>query len=376
MPKPSPSNLPFPVDETHMRVGRRSLLAFAGCDYLALSRHPVLLRTMASAAQKGPIQTGASRRTTGEHPVFLKAERTIARFFETGAAAFTATGYLASIAAAQSLREEVTHVLLDSAAHTCLKDAARITGRPVLEFTTCDTAALKKALAGLPSGARPLVATDGTFAIRGGMAPLDGYLRLLPKGGHLLVDDAHGAGAVGPGGRGAASHFGIRDSRLVVAITFAKAFAVGGGAVLGSAAAIDRVRERAGAYIGSTAQPLATVATVEASVRLVGRSPGRVRRLQANAALLASLLGGLPEVLSDSRSPVIAAHPSGPEAAEQLRDLLLGNGIFPSWIRYPGGPGGGFFRFAVNAAHTGDDIRRLARTLSSGLATGTRHAAQ
>lgn len=359
------------VDDTHVRSGGRTLLAFAGCNYLALAWHPALGNAISKAAGRGPIQTGASRRTTGEHPTYLKTERTIAKFFGTEAAAFTATGYLASIAAAQSLREEITCVLLDAGAHACVKDGAQLTGQRVIEFPNCDWTALKKALGKLSKGERPLIATDGTFATRGGLAPLDQYLRLLPKSGFLLVDDAHGAGAVGPGGRGAAAHFGIRDPRLILSVTFAKAFAVAGGAVLGTGEIIERVRAKAGAYIGSTAQPLAVVSAVETAVRLVSRSPKRVRQLQTSAAHLASLLKGLPEVLCDTRSPILAVHPANPDRAERLRLTLLKGGIFPSWIQYPGGPGGGFFRFAVNAAHTEDELTRLASAIRSVLAGPT-----
>jgi len=358
------------LDNTRVRDGRRTLLYFGGCNYLGLAWHPALRRAMAKACESGPFQTGASRRTTGEHPDFLETERAIARFFHAGSAAFFATGYLASMAALEGLRSEATHVLLDAGAHRCLRDGARLTGHPVIEFTAWDAGALRAALRALPRGARPLVATDGTGAIRPGIAPLDAFLALLPEAGLLVVDDAHGAGTVGPGGRGAVALHGIQDPRVLQSVTLAKAFAVAGGAVLGAEPLVRRIREMAGAYTGSTAQPLGILAAVRAAVRLVDRSPGRVRRFQSNQALFARVTSGIPRLDVDPRTPVSIVHPADAAQAEALRTSLEAAGIHAPWIRYPGGPETGFFRFALSAAHSPTEIRLLASVLRQGLGPG------
>ncbi|MEN9547368.1 MAG: 8-amino-7-oxononanoate synthase, partial [Verrucomicrobiota bacterium] len=229
-----------------------------------------------------------------------------------------------------------------------------------------DPKALRAALRGLPRSARPLVATDGVHGIRGGMAPLAEYLRALPVAGWLWVDDAHGLGSVGPTGRGSPEVFGLRDSRLIRSVTFSKALGVSGGAVIGEAALMELLRSRAGAYLGSSAPPLAVAAAIAAAVGRVHRLPGRVRRLQDWAVRFSKALPSRPEILNDPRTPVTAIHPSDAAQAQRLTEALSRAGFIPPWIRYPGGPGGGFFRIALKATHSRSQIDRLAQAIRAG----------
>jgi len=341
-------------------------VVISGCDYLGLSDDPVIRRAWLEASAIGPLQTGASRATTGDHPLYRHAEATIAGFLGEPAAVLTATGYLASLAVAQGLRDRATQVLVDGSAHNCVQDGARLSGLPVITFAPGDPKALRAALRGLPRSARPLVATDGVHGIRGGMAPLAEYLRALPVAGWLWVDDAHGLGSVGPTGRGSPEVFGLRDSRLIRSVTFSKALGVAGGAVIGEAALMEHLRSRAGAYLGSSAPPLAVAAAIAAAVGRVHRLPGRVRRLQDWAVRFSKALPARPEILNDPRTPVTAIHPGDAAQAQRLTEALSRAGFIPPWIRYPGGPGGGFFRIALKATHSRSQIDRLARAIRAG----------
>ena len=342
-------------------------IVISGCDYLGLSDDAVIREAWLKASANGPLQTGASRATTGDHPLYRRAEKTIADFLNEPAAVLTATGYLASLAVAQGLRDQATHVVVDASAHNCVQDGARLSGLPILSFASGDARALRSVLSNLPPSARPLVATDGVYGIRGGMAPLNEYLLALPASGWLWVDDAHGLGSVGPTGRGSPEFFGLRDSRLIRSVTFSKALAVAGGAVIGDASLMEHVRTRAGAYLGSSAPPLAIAAAITAAVVRVHRLPGRVRRLQELARRFSNALPSRPEILNDSRTPVTAIHPRDAAQAQRLTEALTQAGFVPPWIRYPGGPGGGFFRIALKATHSRSQMDRLSRAIRVGL---------
>ncbi|MGH8019387.1 MAG: aminotransferase class I/II-fold pyridoxal phosphate-dependent enzyme, partial [Opitutaceae bacterium] len=358
---------------THVHADGRSLLFFAGSNYLGLTWHPVLRRAMRSVLQKNhPLHPNGSRATTGEHRVYRELEATVARFFGAQGAALVSSGYAAPIAACQALRAEFSHVLLDATAHACVADAARLSGKPVVRFATDDAAALRRRLAKLPTGARPLVATDGTLGVRGGVAPLDRYLAALPKHGWLLVDDAHGGGTVGPGGRGAVALFGLRDPRIVQTFSLAKAFGVAGGVVVGTAECAEAVRTKASVLVGSTSMLLAAAVAAKAAIRLVATSASRVGRLQKNMRLLHESLPAAPEVRSDPRTPATGVYPSSPGQAAALRKALLAAGILPSWICYLQGPSGGFFRFALCSEHTPAQVRHLAAAIRAGLSAGPR----
>ena len=342
-------------------------IVISGCNYLGLADDAVIREAWLKASANGPLQTGASRATTGDHPLYRRAEKTIADFLNEPAAVLTATGYLASLAVAQGLRDQATHVVVDASAHNCVQDGARLSGLPILSFASGDARALRSVLSNLPPSARPLVATDGVYGIRGGMAPLKDYLEAVPAAGWLWVDDAHGLGSVGATGRGSPEFFSLRDSRLIRSVTFSKALGVAGGAVIGDASLMEHVRTRAGAYLGSSAPPLAIAAAIAAAVVRVDKLPGRVRRLQELARRFSNALPSRPEILNDSRTPVTAIHPRDAAQAQRLTEALTQAGFVPPWIRYPGGPGGGFFRIALKATHSRSQMDRLSRAIRVGL---------
>lgn len=343
-------------------------VTISGCDYLGLSLDPAIREVWVRASASGPLQTGASRVTTGDHPRYRRAEAAIAAFLGEPAAAFLATGYLASLAVAQALAGETTHVVLDDAAHTCVRDGAALTGLPVLPFRSGDPEALRRVLGRLPRSARPLVATDGVRGLRGGILPIDAYLAALPGPGWLWVDDAHGIGTVGRGGRGAVEALGLGpDPRLVRSLTGSKALGVAGGAVVGQAAVVDRIRAHAGAYRASSAPPLAVAAAFTAAVGRLRRTPGRVRRLQALGARFSAALPDRPGVLTDPRTPVTAIHPVDAAQAQRIDSALQAAGFVPPWIRYPGGPAEGFFRIALRATLATGQVDRLARAIRDAL---------
>lgn len=367
LPKPYPPGSLRLVDATHVRVGGRRLLFFAGSNYLGLTWHPILRRAMAPALKAGAIHWNGSRATTGEHPAYRELESVIARFFRADDAALVSSGYAAPIAACQGLREEYSHVLLATDAHACVVDGARLSGKPTIRFSPSEDGDLRRRLAKLPRNARPLIATDGTYGVRGGVAPLAHHLAALPQRGWLLVDDAHGGGAVGPGGRGAIALLSLRDPRIVQTFSLAKAFGVAGGAVVGAGELIDTVRAKASIFVGSTGMPVAVAAAATAAVRLVASSPGRVRRLQENARLLHRRLAHRPEVKNDPNTPAFGIHPSSPQQAAALPVALLAVGILPSWIRYLRGPSDGLFRFALCSEHTSAQVLQLAAAIERGL---------
>ncbi len=366
-PAPYPPGSLTLLDATHVRTGGRTLLFFAGSNYLGLTWHPALRRAMAGALEHGALHWNGSRATTGEHPAYGELESVIARFFRAAGAVLVSSGYAAPLAACQAMRDECSHVLLDAGAHPCVADGARLSGRPTVRFAAGDADELRRRLARLRSDARPLIATDGTHGVRGGVAPLAHYLAALPRRGWLVVDDAHGGGTVGPGGRGAVALLGLSDPRIVQTFSLAKAFGVAGGAVVGPSDVIHAVRAKAAIFAGSTAMPVAVAVAAAAAIRLVAAEPARVSRLQANTSLLHRHLPARPEVKSDPHTPALGIHPSSPGQAAALRAALLGAGILPSWIRYLCGPSGGFFRFALCSEHTSAQVRQLAAALRRGL---------
>lgn len=355
----NPPRPPIPVDATHVRDGGRVLFYAAGCNYLGLLHEPLLLAAMADALRRGPLHPGASRATTGEHALYLRAERTLARFLGLESALLLPCGYSASLAAFQALAGLASHVVLHPQAHVCLRDGARASGLAPVEGWDGTPAGWQLIASSLPRRARVVLALDGVSPVAGHVAELTPLLGALPGNGWLLVDDAHGVGTLGRRGGGSIEHHGIHDPRVVVTGSLAKAMGLFGGFVAGTAALAGRARA-APAFVGTTSPPLALPAGLLAALGLLRRQPGRVRALQERSAWLHGRLRDVPGVRSHPASPVLAFTPRGDQASLRARRSLRSAGIYPPFIRYPAGPEGGFLRFAACAMHAWDDLGRLA----------------
>lgn len=353
------------LDSTHVEVGGESLLYFGGCNYLGLSRHPSILSAMRSALREGQTQPGASRRTTGEHLLYQRAELELARFLHLPSAVLVSSGYLAPLAAVQALRTQCSHVLVEIDAHPCLSDAAIASGLPVERFLFNDSDSLGRKIRSLPSRSAPLVLLEGTRGTLGGVGPVKGAMRHLPQRARLIVDDAHGTGAIGPGGRGILSHLALSDSRILLTTSLAKAVGVAGGAVAGSRNLIRELQERAPSFAGSTSIPLTVPAGIIAALNVIRRSPRRLERLRDHMELFHHTLLKHPWLDNDPYTPVTRICLPDRVGKRGLVSRLLRAGIFPSFVRYATGPAEGFFRFALTSEHRRSDVSRLVQVLNS-----------
>lgn len=354
---------PIPVDASHVRDGGRVLFYAAGCNYLGLLHEPRLLAAMADALCRGPLHPGASRATTGEHALYPRAERALARFLRAESALLLPCGYMASLAALQALARVATHVVVHPDAHVCLRDGARASGLDPVAGWDGTPGGWGRLASRLPARARVVMALDGVAPAVGHVADLPPLLEALPGDGWLLVDDAHGVGTLGRRGGGSLEHHGIRDPRVVVTGSLSKAPGLFGGFVAGTAR-VTREARATPAFVGTTSPPLALAAGVLAVLPLLRDEPGRIRALQERAAWLHERLRNLPGVRSHPASPVVAFEPASREAARRAGRALRAAGIYPPFIRYPSGPGEGFLRFAACSLHAWDDLGRLVETVS------------
>jgi 8-amino-7-oxononanoate synthase len=351
----------------HVKSRGQRLLCFGGCDYFRLSTHSAVIRAAQTALIDGGLDVAASRMTTGNHPIYRQLERALVQFFRMESAALASSGYASGLLVAQALSGSVSHVFLDERAHGCLRDAAHWLGVPTRDFRHRDPASLRKQLGRLSAGAKPLIGTDGMFAADGALAPVGDLLELLPENGLLWIDDSHGAGTLGARGRGsmeeAKSRVGARADRLIVTMTLSKAFGCYGGAVLGPAALRERILEKSRLFTGNTPLPPLLAAAAIASIHILKTDPSLRRRLRANTTQLRSALAAEGWPVEASASPVLALTPASDKEAATMRRRLLRAGILPTFIRYPGGPDGGFLRLAVSSEHSAQEVELLGQSL-------------
>ena len=355
------------IGRTYAIWRKRKLSYFAGCDYFRLASHPAVMAAVKDGLGQFGLNVAASRLTTGHHALYARLESALAEFFAAPAAVVTGNGYSANLIAAQALREEVSHVLIDARAHASLRDAARYFACPALEFKHRDANDLARRLGRLRGRIKPLVLTDGLFPHDGEIAPLKEYARILPARGWIMVDDAHAAGVIGASGKGTAEYTGAPRERLVQTVTLSKAFGVYGGAILCGRRLRANILRRSAMFAGSTPLPLPLANAALKAIEVLRRDPGLRCRLSQNVNYLKSALRSRGLAVPATPAPVVSLVPRNAAEAGLIRRSLLARGVLPSFIRYPGGPAGGSFRFAVSSEHSREQLDDLLTGLNFAL---------
>lgn len=354
------------TDQFHVLYRGRELLCFAGCDYLRLSEHPAVRAAINDTLAHHGLTVAASRVTTGNHKLYSRLERELARFAGTETAVLAPNGYTANLMATQALAGKVNHVLVDERAHASLLDAARLLECPIATFKHRNVDDLKRRLTRLPASARPLVMTDGLFAGDGSIAPLAEQTTILPPTGWLLLDDAHGFGVLGRHGRGTPEWCDVRSDRIIQTISLSKALGVFGGAILTTREHGYRILSNSRLFAGSTPMPLPLVGGALAALEVLRADRARRMRLVRNAARIKNAIRSAGLLVPDTPTPMVSLQTdSDPSAVGRFRKHLLAHGIYPTSARYPGSSASNRFRFVVSSEHTTQQIDQLATALSS-----------
>lgn len=353
------------VGKCDVKAAGRLLTYFGGCDYLRMASHPQVLRGVREGLRELGLNVSASRMTTGNHPIYDELEQALRKFFAVPAALLVATGYATNLVVAQGLAGQFSHALVDERAHASLQDAAAMLRCPVRSFVHRDVESLRSTLKRAGRGAQIIVLTDGMFSHDGSVAPLHDYQRVMPSTSWLLVDDAHGAGILGRMGRGSLECEGVSGPRIIQTITLSKAFGVFGGAILCSEAARGEIIGRSSMFAGNTPLPLPLAKAAMEAIRWMRKNPQARQRLRANADFVKSALREAGWALPNFPGPIISVVPKSTRQRTILERKLLAVQIYPSFIRYPGGPPRGYFRFAVSSEHTLEQLRRLVGVISN-----------
>lgn len=334
----------------------KELLYFAGCDYYGLSRHPQVLEQAGRAVTESGINVAASRLTTGNHRVYNELESRLASFLGVPRVLLIGSGYTSNLVVAQALRGQLDLLWVDARAHGSLLDAVELLAVPVRLFQHRNPADLARQLETVSAGTRMALLTDGVFPLDGSTAPLSVYQRVLPAGAWLWVDDAHGVGVLGDMGRGTTSCSSLDPERLIQTGTLSKAFGVGGGFVRCPESVLQGIVQRSRMFAGSTPLSPALARAACASIELLEQHPEwRTQLLQYSREVHPWFPLEETEVNDCDpdgalRGPIGAWKVNDSMTQRTLQSLLIEHGIYPSWIRYPGAPGDGLFRFSWSAS--------------------------
>jgi glycine C-acetyltransferase/8-amino-7-oxononanoate synthase len=344
----------------------KPVLLLCSNNYLGLADHPRVREAAAEAAMRYGLGAGASRLVSGNMTVHRRLESELADFEGSEACVLFGSGYLASAGIIPTLAREGDVVLSDALNHASIVDGCRLAKARTFVYDHCDLEHLEHGLREA-AGRAALIVTDGVFSMDGDIAPLPEIVELARRyDARVMVDEAHGTGALGPGGRGAVAAAALEDEVDVVVGTLGKALGSYGAYVCCSGEMAEYLINFARTLIFSTALPPPAVAGALAALDLLRSQPQRVDKLQRNSRTLRDSLREHGLHVGDSETQILPLVVGDAAAAMKACDKALGKGVFAQAIRPPTVPEGtSRLRLAVMASHTGSELRQAAEVLAS-----------
>jgi 8-amino-7-oxononanoate synthase len=348
----------------------KPVLLLCSNNYLGLADHPRVREAAAEAAMRYGAGSGGSRLVSGNMTIHRRLEDQLAAFKGSEACLLFGSGYLANAGVVSTLAREGDVVFSDALNHASIIDGCRLSRAETFVYDHCDTDHLEWGLR-QAQGRGSLIVTDGVFSMDGDIAPLAKIVELAQRyDARVMVDEAHGTGALGPDGRGAVAEAGLEDEVDVIVGTLGKALGSYGAYVCCDTAMAKYLINTARTLIFSTALPPPAVAAGLAALELLREQPRRVEKLQRNAAVLReSLLGeGFP--VPETTTQIVPMIVGDAETAVRASEHALEKGVFAQAIRPPTVPDGSSrLRLTVMASHTRTELRDAARVLAACVAS-------
>ncbi len=343
---------------------------FCSNDYLGLANHAAVIAAFTRAASSHGVGARAAHLVTGHHPEHAALERELAEFTGRERALLFSTGYMANLGVVSALADRGSIVHQDRLNHASLLDAALLTRARLWRYPHGDVETLATRLAKAP-GRAALVLTDGVFSMDGDLAPLPALAATCrAHGATLIVDDAHGFGALGPQGAGSIAHHGLgADDVPIVMGTFGKALGTFGAFVAADNDVIETLIQRARTYIYTTALPPAVAAATRAALTVSINEPWHREQLQARIEQFRreAAREHLPLMPSFTAiQPVVVGIAADALAASER---LLRRGYLVSAIRPPTvAEGSSRLRVTLSALHRESEVSGLVTALAESLA--------
>jgi len=348
-----------------VRMDGERLLSFCSNDYLGLANDARVLAAFKQGAERFGVGSGASHLVSGHGVAHHALEEELAAFVGTPRALLFSTGYMANLGVVSALLGRGDTAFEDKLNHASLIDAARLSGAAVKRYRHLDAARLKTLME--TAQGEKLVLTDGVFSMDGDVAPLASLMELTrAHDARLLVDDAHGLGVLGEGGRGTFEHCGCQLEPAVILLgTLGKAFGTFGAFIAGDDDLIEFLIQSARSYVYTTALPPAVAEATRASLRIVQDEGWRRAALQERIAQFRRGAAQLGFKLLDSQTPIQPLILGDAGVAVQVSEALRQRGILVPAIRPPTVPAGGArLRISFCALHSVQHVERLLEALA------------
>ena len=342
-----------------VKIGGKEYLNLCSNNYLGFANDPRVREKAKSMIDKYGVGPGAVRTIAGTMALHLELEKKLAEFKGSEAAVTFQSGFCANLAVIPTLTGEGDLIFSDALNHASIIDACRLTKAKVIRYEHSDMNDLRtKIIANSDNKGKKLLITDGVFSMDGDIARLPEIVKIAEEFGVIVaVDDAHGEGVLGKGGRGIVDHFHLHGKVDIEIGTMSKAFGVMGGIVAGSAILVDFLRQKARTNLFSSALSVPDVAANIAAVEIMEAGDERVKKLWENGDYLKAGLKSHGFNVGASETPITPVIIGEAQAAKDFSAKLFENGVFATAIVFPTVPRGtARVRAMVSAAHSKEDL--------------------
>ncbi|MCK4505395.1 MAG: pyridoxal phosphate-dependent aminotransferase family protein [Candidatus Aegiribacteria sp.] len=336
-----------------MEIDGHSIIMLGSNNYLGLTDHPVIMEKAKEAIDKYGTGCTGSRFLNGTLDLHIELEERLAAFLGKEMAITFSTGFQANLGVISTIAGRDDLIYLDRMDHASIIDGARMSYARVLKYRHNDHDHLRYMLENNRKHPAVIV-TDGVFSMEGDLANIPGLVEVCREfGARLVVDDAHGVGAMGPTGRGTAEHFGCHDDVDILVGTFSKSFACIGGFAAGSAEVMEYIKHTARTMIFSASLPPAAVATVIAALDILEKEPELIVQSHIAGERARQGLASLGFNVGNSEAPIVPIIVGDEVQTLVFWRKLFEAGVFTNPVISPAvAYGGEMLRTSYMATHT------------------------
>lgn len=333
--------------------GKRRIMLGSN-NYLGLTSCQEVVEAGIKALEEFGTGCSGSRFLNGTLTLHLELEDELARFLRKEAVMTFSTGFQSNLGIISALVGRSDYMILDRENHASIYDGTRLSFGKMLRYRHGDMADLERCLQQVPESAGALVITDGVFSMGGDIADLPNIVRLAKQyGARVMVDDAHGLGTIGEGGRGTASFFGLEKEVDVYMGTFSKSLASLGGYMAADARVVDYVRHASRPFIFSASIPPASCATALAALRHLEQHPELPRRLSELGEYFRTALKSRGVAIRESKTPIVPIFTYQAERTMIVANALYEDGVYVNTVLPPAAPADGcMLRTSLMATHS------------------------
>ncbi len=340
--------------DTVVQMEGHKTIMIGSNNYLGLTSHPEVIKAGVEAIKKYGSGNSGSRFLNGTLDIHIELENELAKFLNKEAVMTFSTGFQSNLGIISAIVGRNDYVLCDKENHASIYDGCKLSYGKMLRYNHSDMADLERKLQSVPEDAGTLIVTDGVFSMSGEICKLPEIVKLAKKyGARVMVDDAHGLGVLGKGGRGTANHFGLEKEVDIIMGTFSKSLASLGGYMAASQRVVDFVKHTSRPYIFSASITPAAAASALAALKILEREPQRVQNLLDIADYMRKGLKKLGVKIIDSTTPIIPIYVYDDFKSFKACKMLLERGVYVNPVITPATPPGmALLRTSYTATHT------------------------